>query len=378
MSSIWGNRIKISIFGESHGEAVGVTMDGLPSGVELDETKIAAFLQRRSSRGLPWSTARTEPDKARILSGFYQGRTTGTPLCAMIANQDVRSGDYDALGNIPRPGHADLTATARYSGYQDPRGGGHFSGRLTAPIVFAGAVCKQILEKKNIHIFAHIDSIGSLHDLRFDAVRPDTAAAESLETKDFPVLDDRMRDVMIDRIMQAKTQLDSVGGVVECMATGIPAGLGNPIFDSVESRISSILFGIPAVKGVEFGAGFEVAALTGSQNNDVPFFARPAKTNESSGSFKDIPLVIRYKTNHAGGIEGGITNGMPVLFRAAFKPTPSIAGEQESIDLDSKENVRFQVRGRHDPCIVPRAVPVVEAACAIAILDLWMECFGEG
>jgi len=378
MSSMWGNKIRISVFGESHGEAIGVTIDGLPSGIELDQAKIAAFMLRRTSRGLPWATPRQEPDSLRILSGFYQGRTTGTPLCAMIENRDTKSGDYETQKSVPRPGHADLTATARYFGYQDPRGGGHFSGRLTAPIAFAGAVCKQILEKQGIFIFTHIESIGECKDLRFDGVRADLPALKELEEKEFPVWDERAKAPMIERILAAKDRQDSVGGVVECMACGVPAGLGDPIFDSVESRISSILFSIPAVKGVEFGAGFEVATRQGSQNNDVPYFVRPVRAESSPAASREIPLAIRYKTNHAGGIEGGITNGMPILFRTAFKPTPSIAKEQESIDLIEKENIHFQVKGRHDPCIVPRAVPVVEAACAIAILDLWMEISREG
>lgn len=400
MSSIWGNRIKISIFGESHGEAIGVTIDGLPAGMELDEARIGAFLQRRASRGLPWSTSRKEPDQPRILSGFYRGRTTGAPLAALIENQNMRSADYESLRSIPRPGHADLTATARYDGFQDPRGGGHFSGRLTAPLAFAGAVCMQILEKRGVFIFAHAESVGSCKDRRFDPVRPDLTALRAIGTKAFPVMDDSCADTMIARIMEAKELSDSVGGVVECIALGVPAGLGDPMFDSLESRIASIVFGIPAVKGVEFGDGFDVAARHGSENNDVPYFKGAGQTaRQGDGSpvlsqYFPIrqenrppvpenrppvsPLAIRYKTNHAGGIEGGIANGMPIVFRTAFKPTPSIAREQESIDLDRKENIRFEVKGRHDPCIVPRAVPVVEAACAVAILDSWMDSFKEG
>lgn len=376
MSSIWGNKVKISVFGESHGEAIGVSIDGLPSGVELDMPKIETFMQRRASKGLPWTTPRQEQDQPRIISGLYQGKTTGTPLCAIIENKNTKSQDYVAQQAIPRPGHADLTAMARYSGFQDPRGGGHFSGRLTAPIAFAGAVCKQILENKNIYIFAHVESIGEIKDQRFDGVRVDLAELKKIQDKEFPILDDHVKNSMIARIIEAKEKMDSVGGVVECIACGVPAGLGDPIFDSVESRVSSILFGIPAVKGVEFGAGFEVAKHSGSQNNDIPYFAIPKTSNQNKTG--ENPVVIRYKTNNAGGIEGGITNGMPILFRAAFKPTPSIAKEQESIDLIKKENTLFKVKGRHDPCIVPRAVPVVEAVCAIAILDLWMEFFREG
>ncbi|MHB1483982.1 MAG: chorismate synthase [Saccharofermentanales bacterium] len=384
MSSIWGNNLKISVFGESHGEAIGVTIDGLPSGFEIDWEKIRAFMQRRTSRGLPWSTKRNEQDIPRVLSGFYQGKTTGTPLCAMIENQDARSADYTSHESIIRPGHADLTAMARYLGYSDPRGGGHFSGRLTAPIVFAGAICMQILEREKISIFGHIEAIGGCHDRRFEAVRIDKSQLAELRRiadKDFPVLNDDIREDMIGQIQMAKERLDSIGGVVECMACGVGAGLGDPIFDSMESRISSILFSIPAVKGVEFGAGFDVAKKMGSENNDIPYFAEPvsAKADQINGlqsaaqqqSVKFSP-VIRYKTNNAGGIEGGITNGMPILFRVAFKPTPSIAREQESIDLAAKENIILQIKGRHDPCVVPRAVPVVEAACAIAILDLKM------
>lgn len=370
MSSMFGDHLKISIFGESHGEAIGVTIDGLPSGFSLDLEQIDAFMQRRAANGMPWATKRSEPDKPRILSGFYQGRTTGTPLCAMIQNQDTRSVDYASLATVPRPGHADLTATARYGGYQDPRGGGHFSGRLTAPLTFAGAVCMQILEQKKIHIFAHIDSIGEYRDLRFDSVHVDYKTLKEIAGKDFPVISGEAGEAMIRRIMEVKEQADSVGGVVECMACGISAGYGDPIFDSVESRISAILFSIPAVKGVEFGAGFDVSTRTGSENNDTPVFLTVPAANAQSGSAEPPVMAIRYKTNHAGGIEGGITNGMPVIFRVAFKPTPSIGREQESIDLSEKKNVTFRVKGRHDPCIVPRAVPVVEAACAIAVLDL--------
>lgn len=381
MSSIWGNNLKISVFGESHGEAIGITIDGLPSGFEIDWEKIRSFMQRRMSRGMPWSTKRNEQDIPRVLSGIYQDKTTGTPLCAMIENHDARSADYSAHESIVRPGHADLTAMARYLGYSDPRGGGHFSGRLTAPIVFAGAICMQILEREKINIFGHIESIGGCHDQRFEAVRIDKKQMEELRgiaDKNFPVLNDNIREDMIGQIQMAKERLDSIGGIVECMACGVGAGLGDPIFDSVESRLSSILFSIPAVKGVEFGAGFDVSKRLGSENNDIPYFAAPvsSKTGQTDGlqqstqqSVKFSP-VIRYKTNNAGGIEGGITNGMPILFRVAFKPTPSIAREQKSIDPATKENIILQIKGRHDPCIVPRAVPVVEAACAIAILDL--------
>lgn len=363
MSSIWGNKLKISIFGESHGEAIGVTIDGLPSGVELDMQAIDEFMQRRSANGLPWATKRKEADKPRIISGFYKGRTTGTPLCAIIENTDVRSEDYDSLTVTPRPGHADLTATARYGGHQDPRGGGHFSGRLTAPLVFAGAVCKQILEHKKVYIFGHISSIKDLDDQRFDSVTRDFKSLRNLSKSSFPVLNQDMGQKMIDEIEKCRMDLDSCGGTIECMAAGMPAGIGDPIFDGMESKIASIMFSIPAVKGVEFGSGFASTKITGSQNNDSPVIS-------------DTGSSIYYNSNNAGGIEGGISNGMPIVCRVAFKPTPSIAKEQSTIDLNAMKNIKFNVKGRHDPCVVPRAVPVVESAMAIAILDSYLESHG--
>jgi chorismate synthase len=363
MSSIWGNKLKISIFGESHGEAIGVTIDGLPSGIELDLNAIEDFMQRRCANGLPWATKRKEADKPRIISGFYKGRTTGTPLCAIIENSDTRSEDYNSLTVTPRPGHADLTATARYGGHQDPRGGGHFSGRLTAPLVFAGAVCRQILEIKKVYIFGHISSIKDLEDYRFDSLTRDFKSLRDLAANPFPVLNQDIRQSMIDEIEKCRMDLDSCGGTVECMAAGMPAGTGDPIFGGMESRIASIMFSIPAVKGVEFGLGFASTKINGSQNNDTP------RISDNGNS-------IYYTSNNAGGIEGGICNGMPIVCRVAFKPTPSIAKEQDTIDLDEMKNVRFSVKGRHDPCVVPRAVPVVEAAMAIALLDSYVESQG--
>lgn len=368
MSSIWGNKIKVSIFGESHGEAIGVTIDGLPSGVLIDMDKILHFMSRRQAKGDAWATSRTEADIPRVLSGLYNKRTTGSPLCAIIENKNTRSQDYSQQDMIPRPGHADLTAMARFEGYQDPRGGGHFSGRLTAPLVFAGAICSQILEEKRIFIFAHIESIGDINDQRFDSVNFSLKELAKIQNKPFPVYNDEIAKPMIDKILQVKSEQDSIGGVVECMAVGFPCGLGSPMFESIEARISSIMFGIPAVKGIEFGAGFAVAKKMASENNDVPYFIKNKMSNNEKSV--DESLSIRYKTNNAGGIEGGISNGMPVLFRLAFKPTPSISKEQESINLAERTNIKFNGKGRHDPCIVPRAVPVVEAAMAIVLLDL--------
>ena len=322
MSSIWGNRLRVSIFGESHGPAIGVTLDGLPPGEPLDPDAIQRHLDRRASRGRPFDTPRREPDAFEMLSGVFNGRTTGTPLCAVIRNTDTRSGDYSELVAKPRPGHADLTGALRYKGANDPRGGGHFSGRLTAPLVFAGAVCAQILERRGVVIKA-VGSVGS-------------GQCPNAQMPECPG--------------------DSFGGVVECVATGIPAGVGDPIFGNVESRVASILFAIPAVKGVEFGAGFRVADMRGSECNDAMFY--------------DAEGVVRRATNHAGGVEGGITNGMPLVVRCAFKPTPSIALPQQTVNLATRQNDVLEIKGRHDACIVPRAVVVVESAVAVAVLDL--------
>ena len=318
MSSIWGHNLKISLFGESHGPAIGVTLDGLPPGEEIDFEKIKTHLARRAPGNHISDTPRREPDEVEILSGVYNNKTTGTPLAAIIRNRDVRSGDYAELVARPRPGHADITGALRYNHFNDPRGGGHFSGRLTAPLTFAGGVCLQILEHRGIQINARVFEIG---------------------------------DVEI-----ARKEGDSVGGMVECLATGIPAGIGNPIFGNVESRVASILFAIPAVKGVEFGAGFGVAKMRGSESNDAPYF-------DGAGN-------LQRRTNHAGGIEGGITNGMPLVVRCAFKPTPSIAREQDTVNLVTRQNDVIKIKGRHDVCIVPRAVVVVESAVAVALLDL--------
>ncbi len=365
MSSIWGKNIKICIFGESHGSAIGVTIDNMPSGFEIDEEKIRAFLKRRSSNGLPWATKRNEDDIPEILSGVYKGKTTGTPICAVIRNTDVRSADYEKIAEIPRPGHADLTAYARYKGFQDPRGGGHFSGRLTAALVFAGAICKQILEDKNIHIFTHILSISNVNDAKFNSTTRDFKELRHLKESTFPVIDSDVSEKMIAQIMHAKDNHDSCGGKIECMAAGVPAGVGSPIFDGIESKISAIMFSIPAVKGVEFGLGFESSEISGSKNNDVPYF------DESKNS-------IFYRTNNAGGIEGGITNGMPIVCTVSFKPTPSISKEQQSINLETGKNTVFNVNGRHDPCIVPRACVVVEAAMSIALLDAYYDFYPKG
>lgn len=351
---MWGNKVRISIFGESHGKGIGVVVDGLPAGISLNMDQVAAHMKRRAPGGQPGATHRKEADIPTILSGFYRGKTTGTPLCAMIENTDAHSSDYEASAMKPRPGHADLTGLARYGGANDPRGGGHFSGRIMAPLTFAGAVCMQILEQKGIRIRGHVFCIGDICDTPYDPMN----LPADVSGKVLPVISDEKGEKMTALIEKTRMEQDSVGGIVECIATGFPAGLGRPIFDNVESRLASILFGIPAVKGIEFGRGFAVATAKGSDNNDSPRFT-------DNG--------IRNATNHAGGIEGGISNGMPILVRCAFKPTPSISREQDTVNLESMQNDTLVIAGRHDACIVPRAVPIVEAAMAVCLLDILEE-----
>lgn len=358
MGSIWGNRLKISIFGESHGKGIGMVLDGLPPGHKVDWDQLSRYAARRAPGRTPWSTPRKEKDEPEILSGIYKDRTTGAPLTILIRNTDTRSADYDALQIKPRPGHADLTGAARYLGYQDPRGSGHFSGRLTAPLVFAGALCSQILAKKHIYTASHLLEVAGIRDESFNAVEPDEALYQAIRQKDFPVLDDDAGRRMVLAVLQAAEQKDSVGGIVETMIWGLPAGMGDPMFAGLESKLSGLIFGIPAVKGVEFGSGFECVRMRGSKHNDVPYITEQG---------------IRFKSNYSGGIQGGISNGMPIVFRAAIKPTSSIGREQETINLKSGQNDTLMVEGRHDPCIAPRALPVIEAAAALFCLDLLLE-----
>lgn len=358
MSAIWGNNIKISIFGESHGNAIGINIDGLPSGFEIDMEKIKIEMKRRAPGKNNLSTTRDEEDIPEILSGYFEGKTTGTPLCAIIRNKDTKSKDYSKIKDIPRPSHADYSGSVKYLGFNDYRGGGHFSGRITAPLVFAGAICKQILEKKGIVIGAHILSIKDKKDDKFNYTDISKDTLLSLRNKDLPLLNERIDGEIRECILQAKSEGDSVGGVIECATIGIEAGIGAPFFDSVESTLSHLLFSIPAVKGVEFGSGFEITTLFGSEANDEYYY-------------KDGGIYT--KSNNNGGILGGITNGMPIVFKVAIKPTPSILKEQDTINLKTGENVKFKVEGRHDPCIVQRAIPVVEAVTAIGILELLME-----
>ena len=351
MSSMYGENLRLSVFGQSHAPAIGMTLDGIPAGLPVDMADLQAFLARRAPGQNGFSTTRKEADTPEFLCGISDGFTCGAPVTAIIRNTNTRSGDYDNLRDCPRPGHADYTAQIKYGGYQDAAGGGHFSGRLTAPICIAGGLCIQWLAQKGIRVGAHIASIAGISDMPFDMTDPQIDAVG----KEFPVLDTEAGEAMGNAILEAKSAGDSVGGVIECAVTGLPAGLGDPMFDGVENRIAGIVFGIPAVKGLEFGLGFGLSAMRGSLSND-PFIM-------SNGE-------VRTATNNCGGILGGITDGMPLIFRAAVKPTPSIATCQRSVSLSQKAEQELIVKGRHDPCIVPRAVPVIEAAAAIAVMDM--------
>ena len=351
MSSMYqGAVLRLSVFGQSHAEAVGMTLEGLPAGLPLDRERLQRFLDRRAPGRNAWSTPRREEDRPEFLCGLKDGRTCGAPLTAVIRNRNTRSGDYEPLRTLPRPGHADFTAQLRFGGFQDAAGGGHFSGRLTAPLCLAGGVLLQMLEERGIRVEARVLSIAGVED-------PSPFTGPVAE-KAFPTVSDEAGAAMQAAIAAAKEEGDSVGGVIECVVRGLPGGLGSPMFDGVENRIARLLFAVPAVKGLEFGAGFRAAGMRGSEHNDA-------------FTVEDGRVVTA--TNHAGGILGGITTGMPVVFRAAVKPTPSIAEEQQTVNLETMQPEILRVTGRHDPCIVPRAVPVVEAVAAIAAADLILE-----
>ena len=351
MSSIYnGAVLRLSVFGQSHAEAVGMTLEGLPAGLPVDLDALQIFLNRRAPGRNDWSTSRREEDCPEFLCGLKDGKTCGAPLTAIIRNRNTRSGDYEQLRCLPRPGHADYTAQLRYGGFQDVAGGGHFSGRLTAPLCIAGGILLQMLEAKGIRVEARIRAIAGIED--------DSPFTESVAEKDFPTVSDEAGEQMKAAIQAARAEGDSVGGIVECVIRGVPGGLGSPMFDGVENRIAQLAFAIPAVKGIEFGSGFQAAEMRGSENND-PY------------TVEDGRVVTC--TNHAGGILGGITTGMPVIFRVSVKPTPSIASPQQTVNLDTMQPEKLRITGRHDPCIVPRAVPVVEAVAAIAVADLILE-----
>ena len=344
--SQYGQNLRLTIFGQSHAPAIGMTLEGLPAGEAIDMEALQAFLKRRAPGQNAWSTPRKEADAPEFLSGLVGNVTCGAPLTAVIRYTHTRSGDYANLAVVPSHGHADYTAWVKYGGHADFAGGGAFSGRLTAPLCIAGGICLQLLKKRGIEVISRIASIGTVED-----PAPLTA---STANKPFPVVDDAAGEAMRAAIAAAKADGDSIGGVVECAVLGLPAGLGGPLFDGMEGQFAAIVFGIPAVKGIEFGIGGAAARLRGSENND-PF------TVENS--------QVKTTTNRCGGILGGITDGMPLTFRAAFKPTPSIAKEQQSVNLTTLVPETLRIVGRHDPCIVPRAVPCIEAAAAIAVYD---------
>lgn len=354
MSMTYGKRIKMTVFGQSHSEEIGVTIEGLRKGIRLDEDYIRSYLLRRAPGRNAYSTPRKEADEPIFVSGVENSVTTGEPLTAVIRNTNTKSSDYDKLRLVPRPSHADFAAYIKENGKNDVRGGGSFSGRMTAPIVLAGAIASLVLREKGIEIGAHISKIRTVWDRKLDEVNVTGEQLTEIKKKDFPVIDDEKGHQMIEQILSAKRDGDSVGGIIECAVTGLKAGIGEPMFDGLENIISKAVFAVPAVKGIEFGSGFAGTELFGSENND-PFTVKNGE--------------IKTTTNNHGGILGGISSGMPLIFRVAIKPTPSIAKPQQSVNLETKTTETLEIGGRHDPCIVPRAVPVIETITAFALLD---------
>ena len=363
MGSVFGKNIKLSLFGESHGEAIGCVIDGFPHGIKIDNDFIESEMERRRAKNPSVSTTRNEKDKVEILSGLLENKTTGMPIAAIIRNENKRSGDYSNLKIMPRPSHSDFTAMVRYQNYNDIRGGGHFSGRLTAPLVFAGALCKSALKEKfGIDIAAHIKQIYNIKDKYPNGKLPSYKEFINNYKKELSVFDNNAMNEMIKMIKDAKMNMDSLGGIITAVAFNVPAGFGEPFYSSIESRIAESMFGVPAVKGVEFGLGFDFVNYKGSECNDT----YTIKNNK-----------IKTKTNNNGGILGGISNGMPIVVNVAIKPTPSIAKEQLTLNIKTKKEDKLIIKGRHDPCIAVRAVPVLEAALSIALLDLCIEMKGK-
>jgi len=355
MSSDFGQKVRISLFGESHGECVGVVIDGLPENILIDTDKIYTQLSRRAPGKDKTATPREESDVPEIISGVLNNRTTGAPLCAVIKNSNTRSSDYEKFARYPRPSHADYTAMVRYNGANDLRGSGHFSARLTAPLVFAGAICRDILEQKGITIGGHICQIGNVFDDALDPVNVNAEQLKALSSRYFSVINENAEQAMRDAIEEVRLQGDSIGGTVEVAVCGVEPGIGSPIFDGIENEIAKAVFGIPAAKGIEFGKGFAFASERGSMAND-PF------------AYNGERVVTTQNNN--GGILGGISTGMPIIFRTVFKPTASIAIKQNTVDLMTQKNSELTIEGRHDPCIAVRALPVVESACAIALINI--------
>ncbi len=357
MKNTFGNNITLTIFGESHGAAVGCVIDGIASGIEVDEREIARMLKLRRPSG-EISTSRSEADKIEIVSGLFNGYTTGTPICIMIPNEDARSADYSKASHIARPSHADYSAHARYNGFEDYRGGGHFSGRLTSALVAAGGILIPALSKKGIKIGTHIKSIAGVNDREFDKIENDITMLSNLE---FAVLDEQKAEEMKAKIIEAKNDGDSVGGVLETAIIGIEAGVGEPWFDTVEGMLAHAVFSVPAVKGIEFGAGFSLAKMHGSESND---------------EMRVLDGKVVTTTNNQGGINGGITNGMPIIFKTAIKPTPTISKEQNTIDYVNLTNATIASKGRHDPCIVHRARIVIDSVASLVVADCLVGKYG--
>lgn len=353
MSCVWNNNLKLSIFGESHGAAIGIVIDGLPSGIELNLDLITEDMDRRRPGKDPFSTSRNEADSFEILSGYFEGRTTGTALTAIIRNNSQKSKDYSKTKDLMRPSHGDYPGFVKYNGFNDYRGGGHFSGRITAPFVFAGAVAKQIINKLDITVVSYISSVGEVKSEFVDSLEIDKNLILSMD-KNFPTLNEAIREQFQKAILEAKEEGDSIGGRIRCICYGLKAGIGSPFFDSLESRIASLAFSVPAVKGIEFGEGFDISKKRGSAANDSMYI--------ENGD-------VKLRTNNNGGIFGGISNGAPIDFTVAIKPTPSIYKEQNTFNIKSMTNEVIKIEGRHDPCIVQRAVPVIESVMAISILD---------
>lgn len=362
MSGRIGCALSVQIFGESHGAALGATLDGLPAGLPVDVPALEAFLQRRAAKGGELATGRMEADTPRFLSGLLNGVTTGHPITAIFENTDTHSSDYGFLPDRPRPGHADYPAIVKSAGFDDLRGSGHHSGRLTLAYAFAGGLALQYLQRRGVRLAAHVSALGGTKDRSIDPLSPDMEALEACRTQPVPTLDPEAGESMRKAILAAKADLDSVGGVVEVVATGLPVGLGSPFFDGVEAVAAEHFFSIPAVKGVEFGAGFAAAELRGSVYND-PYTVRDGRVETAK--------------NDAGGLLGGLTNGMPIVARVAFRPTPSVSLPQQTVSLSAMAETELIVRGRHDPCIVVRALPVVEGALALALCDLWLQMDGN-
>ncbi len=354
MSATFGSKVKVTIFGQSHAPAIGAIVDGLPAGMKIDEEKLQVFMDRRRAKG-ELATKRHEGDRVLFKSGVVDGVTCGAPVCLMIENSDTRSADYSDLARVPRPSHSDYAAWVKYGGHNDIRGGGQFSGRLTAAMCAAGFLCLELLKAQGIEVVSHVISIGGIRDKSLDCLMADSELNDRLRASSFPVIDSDAKQKMTDAILEKKQLGDSLGGEIECAIYNLPSGLGSDFFGGLEALIAQTVFSVPAVKGLQFGAGFDFASMSGSEAND--FFDVDCEGN------------IVTSTNNCGGILGGISSGMPLTFSAAFKPTPSIAMAQQSVDLNTKAKSDLVIKGRHDPCIVPRAAAVIEAAAAIAIVN---------